>query len=301
MPVCAINRSEPGLDQRWPAPDSWYPGGMGAARGRGAYGWSRRLLAFTLLELLVVIGIIGILAASSVPAIRSLTQSNSIAAGNRQMLDDLAIARQSAISGRRTVYVVFVPPTMRSHFPVIARNVRDPQQRALQLRQLTNLVSGQFSSYALFTRRTVGDQPGRGTPRYLTEWKSLPEGMLVATNKFIDLEEQWLAAADTLADTNRPLPYAWFPFPSASSLPLRLPYVAFDSRGQVYYEGGLRPKYVGESVALSRGSIFYPKRDDGTFDLGRALDVVETPKGNRTEIRVNWLTGRAKVETVELR
>ncbi|MCX8107857.1 MAG: prepilin-type N-terminal cleavage/methylation domain-containing protein, partial [Verrucomicrobiae bacterium] len=67
--------------------------------------------AFTLLELLVVVGIIALLAATSVPAIRSLSKTNVVAAGNRQMLDDLAYARRLALTGRRTVYVVFVPPT----------------------------------------------------------------------------------------------------------------------------------------------------------------------------------------------
>ena len=70
--------------------------------------------AFTLVELLVVIAIIGILSAGSLPAIRALTQSNTLAAGNRQMLDELAFARQSAIAGRRTVFLVFVPPTVLS-------------------------------------------------------------------------------------------------------------------------------------------------------------------------------------------
>src|ERR1700722_20253329 len=66
--------------------------------------------AFTLLELLVVLVIMGILAAIGLPAIRGMSKSNAIAAADRQMLDDLAYARQRAIAEHTTVYMVFVPP-----------------------------------------------------------------------------------------------------------------------------------------------------------------------------------------------
>lgn len=272
---------------------------------------ARETGAFTLLELLVVIGIIGLLAATSVPAIRSLSQSNMVVAAHRQVQDDLAIARQMALNGRRTVYMVFVPPTMRSHFAQILQYETEPQ-RTRDLRRLTNLVNGQFTAYALFTKRTVGDQPGRGTPRYLSEWKQLPDGMLFQTNKFEDLKDKWLVKADKVLDTNRPLPYALFPFPAANSVPARLPYIAFSAKGQLAYEEARLPVLAGEAVSLTRGSIFYPKsvgKDAGGraysyYDkdsLSKPPDVVETAKSSPIQIRVNWLTGRAKVERAEVK
>src|SRR5258706_1781270 len=66
--------------------------------------------AMTVLELLVVIAIIAMLSALAVPAIRALTRSNTIASANRQLLDDIALARQRAINEHSIVHVVFVPP-----------------------------------------------------------------------------------------------------------------------------------------------------------------------------------------------
>lgn len=265
--------------------------------------------AFTLLEMLVVVGIIALLAAASVPAIRSMSRTNTVAAGNRQMLDDLSYARQLAITGRRTVHMVFVPPTMRTHFNTVRKEVKNPQRQSQLLRQLTNLVTGQYTAYALFSRRTVGDQPGRQTPRYLTAWRNLPEGIFVATNKFLDLGDEWTKEVDKRFSrqyTNRPLPFALFPFPTADAPEMRLPYMAFEPTGRVFYEERTYPTGRDQQdawVTLARGSIFYPKSANmrWAFDLSAPPDVVETPRSNRTDIRVNWLTGRAQVEEVKLK
>ena len=64
--------------------------------------------AFTLLELLTVITIMGIIAALSVPTLRGLKPNAKVAA-TRQLLDAVGRARQLAISQRTTVYMVFLP------------------------------------------------------------------------------------------------------------------------------------------------------------------------------------------------
>jgi prepilin-type N-terminal cleavage/methylation domain-containing protein len=267
--------------------------------------------AFTLTELLVVIALIGVLALASVPAVRSLSRTNTVSAGNRQMLDELFYARQSAISQRRTVYLVFVPPTMRGHFRTIGLQASKGRPLAWvqqQLRSATNLITGQYTAYALFSRRTVGDQPGQPTARYLTPWRHLPEGVLMATNKFVDLGDQWVATVDTVfrdrLATNRPLPFAAFPFPASDSPELRLPYVAFDPLGHVVYDQGRSPAAPDALLTLSRGSIFYPKNPATmwAYDLTAPPDVVQPPASRRLDtcIRVNWLTGRARIEEVKL-
>ncbi len=276
--------------------------GGASLRGQAAVraGLAPRRRAFTLMELLVVIGIMGILASIAVPSIRSMMASNTISSGSRQILDDLAYARQLAIGGRRVVYVVFVTPgavTPQQFANLRQATTLSADQIRRQLRQLTNLVNGQFTAYALFARHTVGDQPGQQAPRYLTEWRQLPEGMFFTTNKFVDFgsDKAWLAVANVQPDTNRPLPYALFPFPAATSPTLRVPYIAFDSSGQAFYEGGLAPRRHGESVSLSRGSIFYNRDSLGRYTVGSPPDIVATTT-NKLLVRINWLTGRAAMQ-----
>ena len=59
--------------------------------------------------MLVVIAIIGIIAGISLPTLNNLGKADAVLASTRQMLDDVARARQYALSQRTTVYMVFCP------------------------------------------------------------------------------------------------------------------------------------------------------------------------------------------------
>ena len=257
-----------------------------AAFFKSAGSGGRNELAFTLLELLVVISIIGILAAISLPAIKGFGQTNAMSAANRQLLDDLASARVRAIVNRTTIYVVFVPPTIESFFGNLFGK---------DLERATNLLSGQFTSYALFARHNVGDQPGKEFPRYLTAWKHLPEGVFIAQTNYTRLSTNvWNQISD---DHARPFVYGRFPFPTASSPQFDLPYIAFDAQGRVR---GSRD----EVISLARGSIFYARDQKGRLVPGKA-DVLETPPRNSIEnsnhVHIDWLTGRARIERLEVK
>ena len=130
--------------------------------------------AFTLLELLVVIGIIALISAIAIPSFNAM-KPNLLAVASRQLLDDLSWARQRAISDHTTVYVVFVPSCYDNLGGQPAGVPNSDQQRLLQ---------GQYTSYAFYVKRQLGDQPGNPTVQYLTGWKKLPQGTAFAQAKF---------------------------------------------------------------------------------------------------------------------
>src|SRR4249920_3013386 len=70
--------------------------------------------AFTLLELLVVLAIIGILTAVALPSMKGLQKSNVMTAASQQLVDDIGLARQYAIKERTTVHLLFVPPDVEN-------------------------------------------------------------------------------------------------------------------------------------------------------------------------------------------
>lgn len=237
-------------------------------------GTARRERGFSLAELLVVIGIIGVLAAIGLPALRGLGESNAIDAATRQMLDDLAYARLRAINDRTTVYMVFVPPDMHE--------------------VVTNLAPYRLTGYTLYSRRSVGEQPGRASPKQLIPWRNLPDKTFFPISKFTDpaltpsstnLFERPFARGNNffLTITNRPLSFN------------NMPYLAFSPQGQTVRFGTDNRPLPGEDeyLALAKGSVVHPQEADGHFH--DFPDVVEVPVNNRRYIRVNWLTGRAQV------
>lgn len=279
---------------------------------------SGRRTAFTLIELLMVIAIIALLAAMGIPAITGLTNSNRSAGASRQLANDLKLARSKAIAERTTVYVVFVPTNFTGLNLNLPANftLADEALHNRNLRLVEKLLAQKYTSYALFAERRVGDQPGRASAKYLTPWRSLPEGSFIAEREFTRLPSA--AAWKNLPIDERPLPYGQFPFPSDTRGADRfaMPYIAFNHLGQMvvpfYFAPGLNPNQPvpdlpeDEIIHLAQGGIFYP-RDGST---GRLLnetlpgvifepaEVNEVPPENSDTlwVRVNWLTGRAQID-----
>lgn len=274
----------------------------------------RRAVAFTLIEMLVVIAIIGLLAAVALPHLGGFGKSNSMKAATKQMLDDVAFARQKALQNRTTVYMVFLPPLFWQG-PNSAAFTDLLGFQGVFMNQVPTLFTGQYTMYAILSLRSVGDQPGRSYPKYLTQWKRLPEGVTIAREKFYqqmfinDPPASRFYTINPFATNLANNPVNSFPFPSVEALPpkpraidfFRLPYIAFTPNGS------LAPTTVqtnqDEFIPLTRASVIYPVDKNGTPQMANA-DWVETPPGTSTNdynlIHINWLTGRAKLERKEI-
>jgi prepilin-type N-terminal cleavage/methylation domain-containing protein len=108
---------------------------------------------FTLLELLVVMGIIVLLLAGLVPAVTSLSKSNGRKAAIANLLGGIEQARANAIAYGQATYVVF--PTFGSGT------------------SQTILDRYNYKSYAIFE----DDPASPGAVKQLTGWRTLPTGV----------------------------------------------------------------------------------------------------------------------------
>jgi len=266
--------------------------------------------AFSLIELLVVIAIMGLLAALAMPAFNKL-KPNVMAAATQKLLADVGRARQLAISQHTTVYMVFVPSgfwTDPSYNP--------PTWTPANLNQGQKLADKQFVGYNFVSLRSIGDQPGRNTVRYLDSWRTLPEGTFIAPQKFSNtvftVTETLSSSTVNLVITNFDFTYS-IPFPSETAPPaanghwVTMPYIAFNYLGQLVDANGLS-KGQNALIPLSQGSVNIARDNTKTPTLlGPAVPAataVETPPGNTTNafniINIDWLTGRARVERQEV-
>jgi prepilin-type N-terminal cleavage/methylation domain-containing protein len=271
-------------------------GQAGIGRAPGAAG------AFTLLELLTVIAIVGIVAAISMPALRGL-KPNPGAAATRQLLDAVTRARQLAISTRSTVYMVFVPPGFWN----------DPNYgQRYTLTDTTNanaLIEKQMTGYAYLSLRSVGDQPGRSYPRYLSSWRTLPGGAFISEAKFnynnplnpvpvlnIYTNSQLVCRIYGFNTNNI------FPFPSENTLSadgshwIFLPYIAFDGMGQLVSGNSSTPEYI----PISEGAVSISRDPNTKVAIQGPVNVREAPPGNTTNnynlVYIDQLTGRGRIE-----
>jgi prepilin-type N-terminal cleavage/methylation domain-containing protein len=261
---------------------------------------------FTLLELLIVLAIIGLLAALALPSLKGMRQSSGMASVSRQLVDDAALARRFAILNRTTVLMVFLPPVDPASAALF--QTLKPSERNILLR-------GQQSSYALYSIRQVGDQPGRSFPRYLKGWTTLPEGYFIPTWKFttgagiaitnLATDEVSVLFASPFFQKDVPLPTLNTPNPVVAPMP----YIAFGPEGRLQRwdaaDGLFKELPDDEVIPVARGSIFLSRgpEPDRHYDWV-APDLMERPAGNSTNnynlVVLDHSTGRGHLVRPEI-
>jgi prepilin-type N-terminal cleavage/methylation domain-containing protein len=260
--------------------------------------------AFTLLEMLIVLVIIAILAGLALPHIRGNTESVAINAACRQLVADLSLARQRAISQRSTVAVVFISPDVFD--PTL---LSSPGLTANEIAEIKRLQGGVYTHYALYQYRKVGEQPGtRDSEGYITEWKSLPDKTFIDPNEFTKDRLNLNQSAGFRVHPGNVQPQFRFPFSSSPPLqigPNGLPYIAFDHEGRCITvdrdETGVGTMAGDRYLNVARGAILFTRESDGSVQQSN-FEAQQVPPFNATNniIYVNALTGRAKRQELQL-
>ena len=164
----------------------------------------RSVGGFTLLELLVVMGIILIALAALVPAVTSLSKSGGRRAALNSLLGGIEQARAEAIKSSQATYVVFPAFTSGTQSTLDRYNYR---------------------SYAIFE----DDAAIPGNVKQLTDWKSFPTGVALRKAYTINGVNGGL---DSLQDPAALTPSVAFSFPpDASAAPFKC--FKFNSNGEV--------------------------------------------------------------------
>ncbi len=240
---------------------------------------------FTLIEMLVVLGIIAVILAVAMPNVRGFQEGAAMESATRQLIADLGLGRARAINSRTTVAMVFIPEEIQT--------LNLSGFKSQEVDEIRRLQAGPYTQYALFAARRVGDQPGRATPRYITEWKTLPDKTFIAQWKFPHQTPMTLPQFEE----------AEFPFPfETSSQKMKLPYVAFDFEGRLCQADGsplLRPEDI--AIPLARGAVLYTRAADNSVVN---FSIQEVPPQNSlntpNHVVLDWLTGRAHLVRLEL-
>ncbi len=278
--------------------------------------------AFTLLELLVVISILGLLAALTLPVLKNFGKSDATLGASRQLLDGVARARQLAMSDRTTVYMVFVPTNFwvdsSGTFPNNSSsswwgNLTNALQTAV-----TNLADKQLSGYNFVAYGAMGDQPGQHAWHYLDRWQALPEGTFIAWLKFTNAPGppgQPFVITDPIYPSQSYSIYGFhtnnaIPFPTEQGINtysagrIVLPYIAFNYLGQLTFDG-VNLADRDEYIPLAHGAVFAainPANKTlqllGPSQVNGSPEIQEVPPGNSTNISYNIvhidrLSGRA--------
>ena len=201
--------------------------------------------AFTLIELMAVIAVIGLMVVVSIPAMRGMSGSNQLANAGRQFNNALMAARQEAITQNAYVRV------MVAYDETIRGGSLTDDQKGMNCSAYAIMWQPPLTGWQAGASSAQPNLPlGQNTWRYIKAWQSLPKGVvfdpakedLRTANGNVSLPATTIffgqqASPTNNAETTRDL----MPFPDdLGKTPTPLAYVEFRPGGTPAVAGSVR-------------------------------------------------------------
>jgi prepilin-type N-terminal cleavage/methylation domain-containing protein len=218
-----------------------------------------RYRGFTLLEVLVVVGIISLLLVAVIPAVTSLSKSSGRKGAISNLISMIEQARSLALSDARNTYVVFATTLPGSATPQMIKEYS-------------------YRAYAVFEDTASG-----ATKLQVTKWQKLPTGISFRSQD--EPAAPGTPAGTCITGTTNTTTSAFSFSPLSGTAAITSPYVTFDSTGAVIQPTSASPM----RIVVFEGSV------NASGEIPTAHEASGQPV--RDEIQIAKFTGRASFVT----
>ena len=228
----------------------------------------------------------------TLPSLDGLLGADGEGMARTQVVGGLNRARQMALERGTPVYMVFMPlygdvwPNPEVPQVKIENDFFNENHKRTYFsgdKGVNELLDSQLTSYAIYAEYLPGDQPGKPSTKWLTDWKALPAGY--------HFNRAELAGLPKIA-----VKYLKGSKPASATVGLGLPRIKFNSRGEIESLSGER-ELGGLYLSVSEGGVFPPeKNQSGSYVTINGDPPEAVAAGGRKWLHINGVTGRAEIK-----